>query len=296
MPEEDLRMVVDAACGEEANSPVVDETSKYTNPGKTYEADNWAVVQSRGANEYDNMLMDKTCAALQCPLLPMPLYIGLLNWRDSLVTHIIESRIRDAIQSSVAVSVSAAACNGRKHIFLTLADEFLKLSMLLVEKDYLLGQRALRREDRPSEHGRTLETKDNQLPSGALLRTSLFILSVLMAVLEEDWEKIDVLSKEANGQLLALSPDGSLIIFLLYQMFVTLSTSLCYPGSVESPQKTRDRPMPPPPKRRPSVSVFQSTAPPPRPRNEVPKVAVDNEVQACLNKHYAIDISVVKID
>lgn len=172
------------------------------------------------------MWIDKLNAVLQCPVLPMKVYNGLLNWRDAFVRSVLENRIKAEIESSIAVSVSATECNGRKHIFLTLSKEFLSLSMLLIEKDYLMGQRQLRRAEDPEERGRVQGTREQILPSPTLLKASLFILSTLMAVLEEDWERVDVLAAESAGELLQISPDGRVLCFTYVAICLWMALNL----------------------------------------------------------------------
>ena len=214
---DDMDMVVDIVCSAEVSGDAgEDEPDDIASKrASVNEVEAWELMQKAGGKEFDNMLVDKVNAVLQCPVMPMSLYKGLLNWKDALVTQVFENRLKEEIQSSIAVSVSAAACNGRKHMFLILADEFLKLSMLLVEKDFLLGRRQLRRPVGPAENLMNVEPVNRSLPSPVLLRASVFILSVLMAVLEEDWDRVDALAAESGGRLLQLSMDGSFVPMLI---------------------------------------------------------------------------------
>ena len=128
------------------------------------------------ANEFDNLWIDKLNAALQCPVIPTKLHFGLLNWRDALVKTVFDNRIK--IEMETVSNTVNAECNGRKHMYLNLTNEFTNLAMLLVEKDYLLGRRLLRKEESPEDYNRVLTKGDKNVPSSTLLRASLFILQV----------------------------------------------------------------------------------------------------------------------
>jgi hypothetical protein len=138
---------------------------------------------------------------LQCPFLPTKLFSTLLDDRDIYV-HAVQAVRLDETVKNTAVKLQSEEYNGRKDMYLSLSNQFLGLSVVLVERDILLSCRSLR--------ASKLDIDINVNQSDGVM-SSVFLLQIYIAALEEDWERLEQLFNDPANPLNAsdsMNPSG----------------------------------------------------------------------------------------
>lgn len=126
------------------------------------------------------LYIDKLNIAIQCHL-PLKLCTILMDLRDNLISAV--SFVNIAGNVTKLRSDGTDHYNDRKDLLLSLSRKFIGLSMMISEKEFLMGRRQ-QRCDQGSKMGDLLQN------------ASYFILQSLMTTMEEDWDRLELLVAE----------------------------------------------------------------------------------------------------
>jgi hypothetical protein len=164
--------------------------------------------------ELHNFWIDKVNAVIQCPA-PLKFHSMLLNWKDKLVNAVTFARSMDVMCGH---NMDGVRYNGRKDMYLRLSRHIQDVSMMIIEKEHLLGKREIRRRSQVDGHinpsdaeaaplssllsGAADDSADMPPPEVALMKASLFKLHIMMATLEEDWDKLEQMASKSGKNFL----------------------------------------------------------------------------------------------